>query len=314
LTFSSIEELHEAGAKFKSTRLSESFTYRDFLVKNGDRSILLCALTDEGRLLINTVDDAVDAAAGDDDRDFGDGRSVAQETCGEADRRASAAGRGLRPVTFRIDFPVGSANMEPLLRLLLEILPSPFLLLLAAVPLVSYLGVIAAIRVSGRALITTGGRDIAAIGVAIAGLMAIGPAELVFPAAAATVFGPIVWLWLAMFYVLCVALDCFDRPSPVGGLWTLGRRAFSPFIASGSTHGPGAMGRRGRLASDDARDGECTCGSMDTVELTMRRWWRSSGRSRRGSGPSCWGICDKRSPMRRVRLRGAGRRCCCWRP
>ncbi len=64
LTFSLIEELHDAGAKFKSTRLSDSFTYRDFLVKNGDRSHLLCAVTEDGRMLVNAVDDVLTPAPG----------------------------------------------------------------------------------------------------------------------------------------------------------------------------------------------------------------------------------------------------------
>lgn len=63
-TFTSIEELVAAGAKFKSTRLSDSFTYRDFLAKNADRSIVLCGLTDEGRILVNTVDDPLTPGPG----------------------------------------------------------------------------------------------------------------------------------------------------------------------------------------------------------------------------------------------------------
>lgn len=92
--------------------------------------------------------------------------------------------------------------MEPLLRLL----PSPFFLLLAAVPLVAYFGVLAMIRLSGRALVTTAGRDAVALALAISGLVVIGPVELFFPSAAATLFGPRIWLWLAAFYLLCVSL------------------------------------------------------------------------------------------------------------
>lgn len=63
-TFTSIKELHDSGARFKSTRLSESFTYRDFMAKHGDRAILLCALTEDGRMLINTVDAPLTPASG----------------------------------------------------------------------------------------------------------------------------------------------------------------------------------------------------------------------------------------------------------
>jgi hypothetical protein len=84
----------------------------------------------------------------------------------------------------------------------------PFKLLLALLPLVGYLFVLSLIRISGRALVTTGGRDIAALAMAISGLVAIGPIELFFPTAAATVFGPAVWVALAIFYALCSTLIC----------------------------------------------------------------------------------------------------------
>ena len=91
-------------------------------------------------------------------------------------------------------------------------LPSSFYLLVASVPVLGYLGVIAVVRVSGRALVTTGGRDVAAIGVAISGLVAIGPLELFFPSTAAAFFGPMIWVWLAAFYVLCVTLASLTAP------------------------------------------------------------------------------------------------------
>lgn len=82
----------------------------------------------------------------------------------------------------------------------------PFKILLALLPLIGYLTVISMIRLSGRAMVTTSGRDIAALAVAISGLLAVGPAELFFPTAAATVFGPMVWIALGMFYALCTTL------------------------------------------------------------------------------------------------------------
>ena len=63
-TFSAIQSLYEAGAKFKSTRLSDSFTFQDFLAKNGDQTIVLCALTEDRRMLINTVDDPLTPGPG----------------------------------------------------------------------------------------------------------------------------------------------------------------------------------------------------------------------------------------------------------
>ncbi len=82
----------------------------------------------------------------------------------------------------------------------------PFTIVLALLPLIGYLSVLGLIRVSGRVLVTTGGRDIAALAIAISGLLAVGPAELFFPVTAATLFGPVVWIALGTFYALCVAL------------------------------------------------------------------------------------------------------------
>lgn len=64
LSFGRLRETHRAGAKFKSTKLSQSFTYRDFLAKNGGQSVLCCAVTPDRQILINTVDDPLAPAAG----------------------------------------------------------------------------------------------------------------------------------------------------------------------------------------------------------------------------------------------------------
>ncbi len=82
----------------------------------------------------------------------------------------------------------------------------PIFLLIAVLPLIAYLLLLGLIRLSGRALVTTGGRDVAALGFAVSGLVAVGPGELFFPKAAAGVFGPWVWLALATFYGLIVTL------------------------------------------------------------------------------------------------------------
>ncbi|MEO1615317.1 MAG: hypothetical protein AAFV88_05675 [Planctomycetota bacterium] len=92
----------------------------------------------------------------------------------------------------------------------------PLYLLIALLPLVAYLLVLGVIRLSGRVLVTTGGRDIAALGFAISGLVAIGPIELFFPKAAAGVFGPWIWVTLGLFYGLIVTLIALtSRPKLV---------------------------------------------------------------------------------------------------
>lgn len=82
----------------------------------------------------------------------------------------------------------------------------PIYLLIALLPLIAYLLLLGLIRISGRVLITTGGRDVAALGFSVAGLIAIGPGELFFPKPAAGVFGPWVWLALGTFYALIISL------------------------------------------------------------------------------------------------------------
>ena len=82
----------------------------------------------------------------------------------------------------------------------------PFPLLLALTPLAAYLLLIGTIRLSRRPLVTTAARDGAALAVGISGLMAIGPAELFFPAATAAAIGPLVWVGLLVFYSLVVTL------------------------------------------------------------------------------------------------------------
>ncbi len=83
---------------------------------------------------------------------------------------------------------------------------APFTIILAFFPLIAYLTVLGLIRLSGKALVTTGGRDIAALAMAISGFLAVGPAELFFPSAAVIVLGPYVWVALITFYSLCVTL------------------------------------------------------------------------------------------------------------
>ena len=87
----------------------------------------------------------------------------------------------------------------------------PFAWVVALMPLIGYLFVIGAIRYSGRALVTTGAREVAALAVAVCGFIAVGPAELLFPTTAAIVFGPIVWLALIVFYGLITTLIAITR-------------------------------------------------------------------------------------------------------
>ncbi len=81
-----------------------------------------------------------------------------------------------------------------------------FPLLLALLPLGTYLVLLGGLRMLGRPLVTTGGRDIFALSIGISGLVAVGPGELFFPSAAGATFGPAVWPMLAVFYFLLVTM------------------------------------------------------------------------------------------------------------
>lgn len=64
LTFSFLTEQHKAGARFKTTNLTESFTFDDFIAKYGEQTVVLCVIKDDGSLRINTVDDPLVPMAG----------------------------------------------------------------------------------------------------------------------------------------------------------------------------------------------------------------------------------------------------------
>ncbi|NNE00320.1 MAG: sodium:proton antiporter [Pirellulaceae bacterium] len=55
-TFSEFKELHTAGARFKTTPLTDEFTYDDFVQQYGDGATLLCAVNGDGSISFDTVD------------------------------------------------------------------------------------------------------------------------------------------------------------------------------------------------------------------------------------------------------------------
>ncbi len=63
-TFSSIRDLHGLGATFKTTTLSDSFPFENFLRRYSDTAILLCVIDQDGSLAVNTVDDPLQPIAG----------------------------------------------------------------------------------------------------------------------------------------------------------------------------------------------------------------------------------------------------------
>ncbi|MEO1528944.1 MAG: hypothetical protein AAFX06_26280 [Planctomycetota bacterium] len=108
----------------------------------------------------------------------------------------------------------------------------PIYVLIALLPLIAHLFQLSVIRVCGRVLITTGGRDIAALGFAVAGFVAIGPGELFFPKAAAGLFGP--WVWIALFtlYALIITLIALSAKPKLVAYGRTPEQLFEPLFSA----------------------------------------------------------------------------------
>ena len=76
----------------------------------------------------------------------------------------------------------------------------PFRLAIALVPVASYMLLLGLLNLRRRPFLTSGGCDLAALGVALSGLMFFGPMELFRPEAATRSFGNYIWLFLLLFY------------------------------------------------------------------------------------------------------------------
>jgi len=78
---------------------------------------------------------------------------------------------------------------------------------LAFGPLAAYLLAVAAVNLRRRPTVVSGMRDMAAMGLALVGLVMVGPMELGFPESAALhLLGSWVWVPLVALYGLCVVL------------------------------------------------------------------------------------------------------------
>jgi hypothetical protein len=77
---------------------------------------------------------------------------------------------------------------------------------LAFGPLGIYLLVLGLINISRRPLVVTGTRETLSLGLALMGLVIVGPMQLFMPQQAALRFGEFVWLLLLGFYLLCLTM------------------------------------------------------------------------------------------------------------
>jgi hypothetical protein len=82
----------------------------------------------------------------------------------------------------------------------------PLRLAIALVPVAAYALVLALVNARRRPFLTSGGSDLAALGIAISGLMFVGPLELFRPEAATREFGNFIWLFLLSLYWLGLVL------------------------------------------------------------------------------------------------------------
>ena len=91
----------------------------------------------------------------------------------------------------------------------------PFRLCLAVGPLAMYGLVLGLLNMSRRPWLITGALDLAALAVALVGLVVVGPMELLLPDAAANHFGSYTYVWMLMlaFYGLSVSFfTLLSRP------------------------------------------------------------------------------------------------------
>jgi len=95
---------------------------------------------------------------------------------------------------------------SPSLRLLKAAAMDPLRLCLALGPVAVYMLVLGALNLSRRPLVVSGMRDTSALGLAVFGLILVGPLELFVPYAAVAHYGWYVWPLLLGFYAMCLVL------------------------------------------------------------------------------------------------------------
>lgn len=106
----------------------------------------------------------------------------------------------------------------------------PFRLAIAIVPLAAYSLVLAFINLRCRPFLTSGGSDLAALGLALTGVVFVGPLELFRPEAATVQFGNYIWLFLVTLYWLwLILLVLLARPRLV--VYNISAEELHPILA-----------------------------------------------------------------------------------
>lgn len=92
----------------------------------------------------------------------------------------------------------------------------PLRLAIVLVPVAAYALMLALVNARRRPFLTSGGSDLAALGVAISGLVFVGPLELFRPEAATREFGNYIWLFmLSLYWLGLVLILLLARPRQV---------------------------------------------------------------------------------------------------
>ncbi len=109
-------------------------------------------------------------------------------------------------------------------------LPDPLRLTIALLPVASYCLMLGILNARRKPFITTGGADLATLGVALSGLVFVGPIELFRPEAASVEFGGYVWLFLLLLYWLSIWLTMLvSRPRLV--IYNISSEELRPVLA-----------------------------------------------------------------------------------
>lgn len=106
----------------------------------------------------------------------------------------------------------------------------PFRLSVALGPVAVYLLLLGVLNLFRRPFCVSGTRDTAVLGVAVSGLVLVGPVELLMPVAASIQFGPFVWpLLIGLYFAVLSAVLLFLRPRLV--IYNISREELRPVLA-----------------------------------------------------------------------------------
>jgi hypothetical protein len=111
----------------------------------------------------------------------------------------------------------------------------PFRLTLALGPAAIYLTLLGTVNLSRRPLLVSGGRDAAALALAVTGMLIAGPSELFLPQASVMRYGPYVWVMVLAFYGLSVAM-CILMLRPRLVIYNISADKLRPILAEVVAH------------------------------------------------------------------------------